>query len=388
MSDATTATETVQLARLCAIARPQPQGLVCNADDALLECGRDWATFRGIVGEGNRSVQALTAFPPVSGRPSVSSLLGALTDLKKWTLCLVDRFVSAAAEEPGAKWALAARAAYRGVGSAGSSSGGSSPRHPRRRKRSSSSSSSSIISPTTHATSATVFACPAVVRSVVDAAVAEMEMEWSDTAPSTFSTPFMLPPAVDGGGGGFRAFVGSRFIAYYEVRIAPTEAYVAPPPLPPPPPIVVDGGGGGGGDDDAVPTDCVAVGLATQAFLRHRRMPGWDAESYGYHGDDGAIFHGRGRQLSKYGPSFGPGDVVGCGIDYSDSTVFFTLNGVCLGTAFTLFPRADATELYPTVGVDAAVSVTLNYGREPFVFDLLQHMSKREAQLGFDDVAV
>ena len=290
----------------------------------------------------------------------MSSLLGVVAELKKWTVSLVDRFVLATGEDNGGT--------KQAVGSSGGNGGGvllrrggchGSPRCPRRKRS---------------ASLPTYSACTAM-SNVFAAAAAAVDVEWSNATPSVFSMPFELHPSsgVDG------TFVGFRFVAYYEVRIAPTEAYVALPAAP------LDGDGYMDMNNGVgVPTDCVAVGLATKAFMRHKRMPGWDAESYGYHGDDGAIFHGRGRQLSKYGPSFGLGDVVGRGIDYSDSTVFFTLNGVSLGTAFHLRPRANATELCPTVGVDAAVCVTLNYGREPFVFDLLQHISKRETQLGLE----
>ncbi|KAJ1431850.1 concanavalin A-like lectin/glucanase domain-containing protein, partial [Ochromonadaceae sp. CCMP2298] len=80
--------------------------------------------------------------------------------------------------------------------------------------------------------------------------------------------------------------------------------------------------------------DCIAVGLATSAFQKHTRLPGWDNESWGFHGDDGAIFHGCGKQLARFGPTFGVGDTVGCGFDAREGTIFYTLNGNNLGTAF------------------------------------------------------
>ena len=114
--------------------------------------------------------------------------------------------------------------------------------------------------------------------------------------------------------------------------------------------------------------DCVAVGLATHGFIRQKRLPGWDCSSFGYHGDDGAIFHGQGRSLATYGPRFGVGDTVGCGIDYAAGSIFFTLNGNNLGEAFS---NVCGTQyLYPTVGVDAIISLEFNFGRTEFQFPL------------------
>eukprot|EP01039_Chlorochromonas_danica_P000296 gene294-318_t len=124
----------------------------------------------------------------------------------------------------------------------------------------------------------------------------------------------------------------------------------------------------GGGEEEGRGNECVAVGLATRNFAFTERLPGWDGESFGYHGDDGAIFHGHGKHLSSYGPRFGVGDVVGCGLCYADRTIFFTLNGNFLGSAFSdLNITAD---LFPTVGVDANCTIDFNFGDRPFKFDL------------------
>jgi hypothetical protein len=115
--------------------------------------------------------------------------------------------------------------------------------------------------------------------------------------------------------------------------------------------------------------DCVAIGLASSTFCAHTRFPGWDSESYGYHGDDGGIFHGQGNKVAEFGPSFGVGDTIGCGINYRKQTIFFTLNGVYLGDAFS----GIKGEFFPTVGIDAAVNINFNFGRAPFVFDLAKY---------------
>mmetsp|Transcript_30548 Transcript_30548/g.51156 ORF Transcript_30548/g.51156 Transcript_30548/m.51156 type:complete len:364 (+) Transcript_30548:94-1185(+) len=117
------------------------------------------------------------------------------------------------------------------------------------------------------------------------------------------------------------------------------------------------------------PSECIAVGLATRSFLPRKRMPGWDNESFGYHSDDGAIFHGRGKQLAKFGPRFGYHDIIGCGFDHKKRTIFYTLNGKMLGTAFE--DILEHRPLYPTVGIDAKCSVRTNFGlNKPFAFDI------------------
>lgn len=59
-------------------------------------------------------------------------------------------------------------------------------------------------------------------------------------------------------------------------------------------------------------------------------MPGWYPGSWGYHGDDGNFFDQK-EDGQKYGPTYGAGDVVGCGVDFVDRSAFFTKNGQHLG---------------------------------------------------------
>ncbi|CAN0105752.1 unnamed protein product [Ectocarpus sp. 4 AP-2014] len=119
--------------------------------------------------------------------------------------------------------------------------------------------------------------------------------------------------------------------------------------------------------------DCIAVGVSESRFPLKGKMPGWDSRSYGYHSDDGGAFHDAGSMLFKCGPSFGAGDVVGCGLDYSvggdAADLFFTLNGELLNGGSAAFRGVRGT-FYPTVGVDSACPVRINLGGEPFRFDL------------------
>jgi len=118
-------------------------------------------------------------------------------------------------------------------------------------------------------------------------------------------------------------------------------------------------------------------------------MPGWDSRSFGYHGDDGGIFHGKGEMLRVYGPRYGEGDTVGCGVNYENGGIFYTLNGSFLGYAFLNEPmvlldgnddEGESTRMYPTVGVDTDCPLACNFGCDrPFVFDLASFVASRES---------
>ncbi|KAJ2713444.1 hypothetical protein H4R19_002246, partial [Coemansia spiralis] len=111
----------------------------------------------------------------------------------------------------------------------------------------------------------------------------------------------------------------------------------------------------------------IGVGLANPGHSL-ARLPGWDAGSWGYHGDDGNAFSGGGHG-KHFGPRFTTGDTVGCGFDFMRRRMFFTHNGVLLGYAFE--PIEMAKDLHPCVGMRTPGEyVSANFGRAAFVFDI------------------
>jgi hypothetical protein len=60
------------------------------------------------------------------------------------------------------------------------------------------------------------------------------------------------------------------------------------------------------------------------------RIPGWEPDSFAYHGDDGQIFSNT-TSGKAYGQKFTTLDVIGCGINFRTNTAFFTKNGQMLG---------------------------------------------------------
>jgi hypothetical protein len=130
-------------------------------------------------------------------------------------------------------------------------------------------------------------------------------------------------------------------------------------------------------------SECVAVGLANHDFSLHTRMPGWDPNSFGYHGDDGGLFHASGSMVQQYGPAYGVGDVVGCGIDFLKGHLFYTLNGKYLGAAFSNLSTAVLQQdWFPVVGLDSNCLVHCNFGCEkPFCFDLSGMIQEQKERL-------
>ncbi|CZT06326.1 related to human RANBPM NP_005484.1 [Rhynchosporium graminicola] len=102
------------------------------------------------------------------------------------------------------------------------------------------------------------------------------------------------------------------------------------------------------------------------------RLPGWEPESWAYHGDDGQTFCSNSTG-KPYGPAFNAGDIIGCGINFRSNFSFFTKNGVHLGTAFR---DINKEKLYPSVGMKkSGEHVRVNFGQGPFVYDIDGMMS-------------
>ncbi|KAJ3130194.1 hypothetical protein HK098_005441 [Nowakowskiella sp. JEL0407] len=99
------------------------------------------------------------------------------------------------------------------------------------------------------------------------------------------------------------------------------------------------------------------------------KLPGWESNSWGYHGDDGKAFASE-TKGKPYGPQFSTKDVIGCGINFHTMTAFFTKNGLNLGIAF----RNIKGTLYPSIGLNTPdEEVEVNFGTREFVYDIDQH---------------
>uniref|UniRef100_A0A383VPB8 B30.2/SPRY domain-containing protein n=1 Tax=Tetradesmus obliquus TaxID=3088 RepID=A0A383VPB8_TETOB len=110
----------------------------------------------------------------------------------------------------------------------------------------------------------------------------------------------------------------------------------------------------------------IAIGFTEKSF-KLTRQPGWEASSYGYHGDDGRKFY-HSEKGEEYGPKWSAGDTVGACLHFERQEIFFTKNGTRLKTAFR---NVRPQQLYPTIGLHSKNEhVVVNFGGSPFKFDL------------------
>ncbi|GJQ08605.1 hypothetical protein GpartN1_g396.t1 [Galdieria partita] len=120
----------------------------------------------------------------------------------------------------------------------------------------------------------------------------------------------------------------------------------------------------------------IGIGLSA-ANVSLNRLPGWESNSLGYHGDDGNAFRDSGTG-TPYGPTFTTGDVVGCCWNLMKGVVFFTKNGLALPIAF----RNVAGILYPTVGLQTPGEIIeANFGAQDFIFDLVTYAKQEKLDL-------
>ncbi|KAL7074000.1 hypothetical protein ACQ4LE_006566 [Meloidogyne hapla] len=120
----------------------------------------------------------------------------------------------------------------------------------------------------------------------------------------------------------------------------------------------------------------MGIGLS-EKNVSLNRLPGWDAISYGYHGDDGNFFSSSGKGV-EYGPTFTTGDVIGCGLNFVTRQLFFTKNGHHLGVANALSIPLN-NDLFPTMGMQTADEmIDANFGQKPFLFDMRSELKMAE----------
>ncbi|RHZ59500.1 hypothetical protein Glove_363g32 [Diversispora epigaea] len=120
----------------------------------------------------------------------------------------------------------------------------------------------------------------------------------------------------------------------------------------------------------------IGIGFCTKQVSLNR-LPGWENDSWGYHGDDGCTFCSPGSG-KYYGPKFTTGDTIGCCLNFRDGTAFFTKNGENLGIAF----RDLKGTFYPCIGLRTKGEfIEANFGHKKFKFEIERYMKEEKTRL-------
>ncbi|KAG0298116.1 Ran-binding protein 10 [Linnemannia gamsii] len=115
----------------------------------------------------------------------------------------------------------------------------------------------------------------------------------------------------------------------------------------------------------------LSIGIASKA-LRKNFQVGWDLNSWGFHSDDGFLYFGNGKQNITYSYEYREGDTVGCGVNFLDKAVFFTINGEMMGIAFRFIK--ESILLYPAIGLSqAGTEINANFGDQTFLFNIVDY---------------
>ncbi|CAM6038727.1 unnamed protein product [Sphagnum compactum] len=118
--------------------------------------------------------------------------------------------------------------------------------------------------------------------------------------------------------------------------------------------------------------DGVAIGFTNENF-KIDQMPGLELNTYGYHSDDGKLYHNSGKtthndkmtQLERnFDTTFTKGNVVGAGINYLERNVYFVKEKKIVGS----IPYNLENTLYPTIGFwGKSVTVDVNFSPKNYL---------------------
>lgn len=86
----------------------------------------------------------------------------------------------------------------------------------------------------------------------------------------------------------------------------------------------------------------IGIGFSEASALDLSQMVGWDNGTWGYHSDDGKTFSNSYWPGDHFGEEYKEGDVIGCGVNFTDETAFYTKNGIIIGMSQKLsFPSTE-----------------------------------------------
>ena len=113
----------------------------------------------------------------------------------------------------------------------------------------------------------------------------------------------------------------------------------------------------------------IIIGIGEKDITEKCLSLGSTSRSYGYHSKGKS--HNN-KKVNKYGENFVKDDIIGCGVDLENKSIFYTKNGKFLGYAFKdINFEIGKGYLYPSVCMHTLNSeILINFGKENFKFDI------------------
>ncbi|KAH9280104.1 Ran-binding protein 10 [Echinococcus granulosus] len=111
---------------------------------------------------------------------------------------------------------------------------------------------------------------------------------------------------------------------------------------------------------------------------KHQRC----ANFVGYHSNTGRIGLNDGdstlgdEENEVCGPPFGVGDVIGCGVNFVNNSIFFTKNGIIIGSSIVHSKLANAVTIPCVIMISPATALIANFGQRDFVFAIAQYLAQ------------
>ncbi|PKK47724.1 hypothetical protein CI102_7111 [Trichoderma harzianum] len=114
--------------------------------------------------------------------------------------------------------------------------------------------------------------------------------------------------------------------------------------------------------------ETVGVGFDTDEIELDYDVLGWVKGSWGFHGQNGYVYQGS-RRGRPYAKPYSSGSTIGCGVDFNNRSIFFTVDGEFKGRAF----KDDNIRghLYPAVFLhpgNASTKIVANFGHQEFKY--------------------
>ena len=116
----------------------------------------------------------------------------------------------------------------------------------------------------------------------------------------------------------------------------------------------------------------ILIGLGEKDITEKGLSLGSTTRSYGYHSKGKSLNN---KKINKYGEVYSNGDIIGCGVDLENKSIFFTKNGKFLDYAFKEINfEFGKGYLYPSVCLHSLRSeIAINFGKDNFKFDIKKY---------------